>query len=168
MNPPTNLATNTARVARIISLILASAISCAIGFFLIRAIPTPYPVVTPAARSSGAPVTTTPTPIAIDPGGHARLTALPDLRPTVKNPMLILRITVTDEQTHQPVTAHISVDNQSIHATSAEITVAANAPHTITVTAENYQPWETRLETNLHHHKTMDLPILLHPTQDTG
>ena len=106
--------------------------------------------------------------IAIEPGGRAKLTAIPDTSPTVEHPTIYLIITVADENTRLPVAADISVDDQTTHGASAEITIAANAPHTITVTADGYQFWESRLETNLRHHKTMNLPILLRPAPDTG
>ena len=113
--------------------------------------------------------TTQPTTQSIPPRDSIRQDVPSDTSPTVENPLLYLDITITDAQTGQPVSADVTIDDGTEYAvTSLQVVVAANHPHTITVTAPGYKLWDSTLRTNLHHHKRMELSIKLEPLKDTG
>jgi hypothetical protein len=122
----------------------------------------------PAPQPTGPP-TTRPTPLAIPADGAVEQTLPPDTSPTSESPTLRLVITVADEHTRRPVVADVTVDGSTADDVSyAEVLVAANVPHTVTVSAPGYLPWAVRIESTFERNKVMELPVLLRPAGDTG
>ncbi|MBN1886843.1 MAG: hypothetical protein JW850_02595 [Thermoflexales bacterium] len=99
------------------------------------------------------------------PGESARLPLDSGGGPTVESPHLQLNVEVTDKQTGRRVDdARVSLDGQVLgRGCCLVVVIEASTPHTLTVTADGYAPWEVMLNPHIRHNTVMTAPVELEP-----
>jgi len=131
-----------------------------------------------AAPAPRPTVTTTPAPIITTPGfgsgdlpahGSIIIPAPASDDPTVESPRFVLKLSVVDEYTRQPVNANvIQVDGLVEHNVHfVEISgLDGTITHTVAITATGYRYVEFELRPHLKRHKQINLDIPLEPLLD--
>ena len=112
----------------------------------------------------------TPERLILEPGRMMRFPVNPVPGPTEENPVITLRLTMTDIDTGAPVAANVAVDGEFLKTNVTQIDVAlpgqlTKRPIPIEVQAADYQTWSLEARWSLDHSRIFLIPVRLKRAQ---